>query len=205
MRHGLKRPLWFLGLAGLLIGTAVLVFRLARTVPATEARRETLMLRDGRLFRPGDTTPFSGLMTEFHEEGMLRSRSGVSNGLLQGISEGWHTNRQLQVREHFAAGISHGPRVKWYPNGQELSEATIVQGRIEGMFRRWHEDGSLAEEIPLKAGQPDGLARSYYASGFLKAEARLRDGEVLEQRSWQESEHADPALVQSEARPAESR
>jgi len=197
MKPKLVRSLWLFGLAGLLAGTAWLVFRPARPLAVLEARRETLTLREGRLYRAGETTPFSGVVTEVQDHGTLRSRSRVVNGLLEGVSEGWHTNGQLQVREHFVAGISDGPRVKWHANGQKLSEATIVQGRIEGVFRRWHEDGSLAEEIPMRASQPDGLARSYFPSGFLQAEARLRDGQVLTQRFWKDGENPAPALAQS--------
>jgi len=199
MKSKLVRSLWLFGLAGLLAGTAWLVFRPARPLAVREARRETLTLREGRLYRAGETTPFSGVVTEVQDHGALRSRSSVVNGLLEGVSEGWHTNGQLQVREHFVAGVSHGPRLKWHPNGQKLSEATIVQGRIEGLFCRWHDDGSLAEEIPMKAGQPDGLARSYFASGFLKAEARLRDGQVLEQHFWKDGEREGPPLAQSQS------
>lgn len=201
----LRRRLWLFALTSLLIGTAVLVFRPARTVPASEARRGALMLRDGGLYRPGDTRPFSGVMTDFHAEGVLRSRSSVSNGLLEGVSEGWYTNGQVQVREHFRAGVSHGPRLKWHPNGRILSEATIVQGRIEGVFRRWHENGTLAEEIPMKAGQPHGLARSFFESGFEKAEARLSEGQVLEQHFWNDGEHASQPLAHSPTRAATGR
>jgi antitoxin component YwqK of YwqJK toxin-antitoxin module len=186
-----------LGLAAVLAGTVFLVFRPARTGPVTEAKRQTLTLRDGRLYRPGDAAPFSGVVTEFYANGVPLSRSSVANGLLEGLSEGWHTNGRIQVREQFTAGVSHGQRIKWHANGQKLSEATIVRGKMEGLFRRWHEDGALAEEIPMKAGQPDGLARSYFPSGFLKAEARLRDGQVIEQHFWNDGEHKGPTLAQN--------
>jgi antitoxin component YwqK of YwqJK toxin-antitoxin module len=170
--------------------------------PLSEVAREALALRDGRLYRLGATTPFTGVVTERHGDGALRSRSGVVDGRLHGVSESWHTNGQMQAREHFSAGVSHGPRIKWHPNGQTLSEATIIEGRIEGVFRRWHEDGALAEEIPMKAGQPDGLSRAYYPSGFLKAEARLRNGQVVEQRFWKDGERAGPALAATGSRSA---
>ena len=147
-----------------------------------EARRDSLKLRDGLLYRPGETQPFTGSMTEYYPDGTLQSRSVVCNGLLHGVSEGWYTNGQRQVLEHFVAGVAHGPRTKWRPDGQKLSEAEVVDGRLEGMFRRWHENGALAEEIPMKAGEPDGVARAFNPDGSLKAEARLQAGQVLAQR-----------------------
>jgi len=150
--------------------------------------RPNLMPRQGRLCQIGQTQPFSGMMVELHADGLLKSRSAISNGLLHGVSEGWHDNRQLAVRESFRAGVSHGLRTKWYANGVKMSEAMIVDGKLHGTFRRWHENGVLAEEVEMRKGNPDGLSRAYYASGFVKAEARLQDGKLLEQQSWNDGE-----------------
>jgi hypothetical protein len=102
------RLLWILGLAAILVGTAWLVFRPARPLAVIEARRETLTLRAGRLYRQGESTPFSGVVTEVHDNGALRSRSRVADGLLEGVSESWSANGQIQVREHFSARVPTG-------------------------------------------------------------------------------------------------
>jgi antitoxin component YwqK of YwqJK toxin-antitoxin module len=157
--------------------------------------RDLLTLRDGRLCQRGAAAPFSGVMTELYAGGALKSRSCISNGLLEGLSEGWHTNGQKQVEEHFRAGVSHGWRTKWHANRQKLSEVMVVEGQLDGLFRRWHEDGSLAEEIWLKKGKPDGLSLAYYPSGFLKAEARLRGGQVLERKYWNDGQRLHLTLT----------
>ena len=159
-----------------------------------EVSRAQLVLRDGRLYLPDATVPFSGFMHETSDAGTPRSRSRLVDGRLDGLSEGWHTNGVKQIEEHFRAGVSHGRRTKWDENGQKLSEAQIVEGRLEGMFRRWHADGTLAEELPMIAGQPEGLARSFYPSGCLKAEARLQAGRVREQHQWQDGERPGVTL-----------
>jgi antitoxin component YwqK of YwqJK toxin-antitoxin module len=46
----------------------------------------------------------------------------VSNGQLNGVSEGWFTNGVLQIREHFMDGSSEGPVTKWHSSGAKLSE-----------------------------------------------------------------------------------
>jgi antitoxin component YwqK of YwqJK toxin-antitoxin module len=155
-----------------------------------EIPRRDLTLRDDTLYLnlDGTNVPFSGWVTEHYENGQMKFRSKVVNGLLEGLSSGWHTNGQLQVEEHFHAGVSHGLRTKWYQNGRKASEATIVEGRIEGVFRRWHDNGVLSEEIAIKEGRPDGPSRSYYPSGDLKAEATLRNGELVSQRFWKDGQ-----------------
>ena len=148
----------------------------------------SLFRRDELWYQIGHTNPFTGVLLEFYPDGAPLSRSAISNGQLNGLSEGWHTNRQAQIREHFRANISDGLRTKWHPNGNKLSEVTIVQGKIEGLFRRWREDGTLAEEIQMRDGKPDGNCRAYYESGFLKTESQMRNGQLIEQTSWKDGE-----------------
>jgi len=158
-----------LGVAGLVL------MRPARPVPVQsvavvpQVLRSELQLREGRLYRVTETNAFTGWMLERYKSGTLRSRSAISNGMMQGLSEGWHTNGQPQIREHFQAGISHGQRIKYYPDGSKLSEVTVVEGKLEGTFRRWHPNGQLAERVELRAGTPDGDSKSYFPSRGMTA------------------------------------
>ena len=158
-----------------------------------EVRRDALTMRDGRRYRQGETAPFTGVMTEFYASGTLQSRSVLSNGLLEGLSEGWYTNGNKQVEELYRNNVSHGLRVKWYESGQKLSEAPIVSGKIVGVFKRWHENGVLAEEVTMRAGNPDGVVRAYYPSGCRKTEAHLSNGNVLDQKNWPDGDKRSQA------------
>ncbi len=142
----------------------------------------------GRLVRKGTHEPFSGWVTEAYPGGQMRSRSFVSKGVLEGVSEGWHTNGVQQVRETFLKGLSHGTVTKWSPEGALLSEANTQAGVLEGRFRRWHSNGVLAEEMEMRRGQADGLARSWYPSGNLKAEVRLELGKVVTRNYFEDTQ-----------------
>jgi len=167
-----------------------IVPRLRKAVPAPVKERALgeLILHDSRLFELDGLTAFSGLVFATYEGGQMKSRSTVSNGLLQGRSSGWYTNGQQQVEECFMAGTSHGLRTKWHPNGRKLSEVTIVRGKMQGVFRSWHDNGARAEEVELKDGQPDGLSLAYFPSGFQKSQVTLRDGKLVEQKFWKDGE-----------------
>jgi len=156
-------------------------------VPVKEwpvVRTSEVELKEGRLMRKETTEVFSGWLTESYRTGGLRSRSFVSNGVLEGLSEGWHTNGVLQVSEHFVGGRSEGVVTKWDLDGRRVSEAITRSGLMEGRFQRWHTNGTLAEEMEMRQGQPHGLARSWYPSGSLKAEVQLEDGKVVTKRYW---------------------
>ena len=161
-----------------------------------EVLRSELTLRDGRLYRTGDSNAFSGVMIERYSGGALQSRSIVLEGVLDGVSEGWFTNGQLQVTENFNRGVSQGLRTKWYPNGSKLSEANIVEGKLDGLFRKWHENGFLAEQAEFNHGEPNGESLAYFPSGFLKARVRLQAGKVVEQTFWKDGESSDKLLAQ---------
>jgi antitoxin component YwqK of YwqJK toxin-antitoxin module len=154
------------------------------------AQTTEVELKEGRLTRKGTAEVFTGWLTESYGNGVLRSRSFVSNGVLEGLSEGWHTNGVLQVSEQFVGGRSDGPVTKWSPGGVRLSEATTRGGLFEGRFQRWHTNGVLAEEMEMHLGKPHGLARSWYPSGNLKAEVQLENGKVVAQRYWDDVAHA---------------
>ena len=154
-----------------------------------ELARTNLELRPSGWFRTGQTNPFTGILLDYYRGGQLMSRSVVSNGLLNGMSEGWHTNGQLQVRETYRANLSDGIRTRWYANGNKLSEAAVVHGQMTGIYRRWYEDGKLAEEIPMQNGKIEGEGRAYYPSGSLKATVKYEAGKAVQQKVWQDGEH----------------
>lgn len=153
-----------------------------------EYREQAREAGAGRLYLAGDARPFTGLVTDLYDGGELKSRSAVSNGLLEGLSEGWSTNGQRQVEEYFAGGVSHSRRTKSYPSGSRLSEAMIVHGQLDGIFQRWHENGQMSERVEMSEGRPNGLSLAYHPSGSLKARVRLEEGKVLEQQSWADGE-----------------
>lgn len=188
--RGLRPVLVAFVLLTLALVVGLLIYRGHRPVPLAlvELTKKDLILNDGLLYRAGQAVPFSGAIIEFYANGGLKSRSTVSNGLLEGLSQGWYESGQLQIEEHFSAGVSHGLRRKWHDNGHQLSEVMIVDGKLEGIFRQWHPDGSLAEYVELSGGVPDGVSRAFYPSGFLKAEAHLQQGEVLSQKLWKDGE-----------------
>lgn len=186
----------FAAFAILALVVAALIFLRARRVSSLtldEIPRSSLALTNGLLTRIGEATPFTGWMFETNAFGGYLSRSFLSNGVMEGPSEGFYTNGQRQVVEHFHAGVSHGPRIKWHTNGAKASEATIARGKIEGVFARWSEDGRPSEEIPMKAGQPHGVARTYFPSGFVRGEVHYADGQIVSQQTFEDGARAAPA------------
>ena len=171
------------------IGLAVLVTYLqTRQRPKTvqtnvEVDRKELVLKDGLLVRNGQSNAFTGLMLESYPDGNLQSRSAVSNGLLEGLSEGWHTNGVLAVRESFVGGRSHGVRTKWDAASNRIAESSIREAKIHGFHREWHANGQLALDAEMADGQPHGEVWKWSADGLPVGRWILSNGVVLESRT----------------------
>jgi antitoxin component YwqK of YwqJK toxin-antitoxin module len=187
-------------LVGLMFALGLTLFVVTRhrplpVTPLPEIHRKNLEMRDGVWYQPGHTNGFTGLLLDTYEEGALKSRSAVSNGLLHGLSQGWYTNGQQQVEEHFLAGISEGVRTKWHPNGGKLSEVAIASGKLQGTFRSWHDNGMPAEEAMLKDGEPEGTSKAWFSSGFLKSQVTLRNGKIVEKQFYKDGEHPERTIT----------
>jgi antitoxin component YwqK of YwqJK toxin-antitoxin module len=189
---------WFLVVVLLGVSAAFLFrSRPKATVAVPEVHRQNLELREGRWRVAGQTNDFTGILLDTYEDNKtLKSRSVISNGLLEGLSQGWWSNSVLQVTEYYAQGISHGVRTKYYPNGNKLSVASIVNGKLEGIYERWHENGALAEQVHLTNGVPHGESVAFHPDGSLKARVELNQGTVVKNEFQQlgESKSGDVPL-----------
>jgi hypothetical protein len=143
-----------------------------------------LVRQTDRLCEKVGGRPFTGWLVEHYPDAVLKSRSWLSNGILQGLSEGWYANGALQVREQFAGGVTEGTVTRWREDGSKLSEGTSHNGKLEGLFSRWHPAGQLAEEVRFHEGVPDGLSHAWYPDGSLKAEVRHQNGAVVDRQFW---------------------
>ena len=179
-------------LAALVLMIAAFYIGLTRDVGVKPPEPIVLKLSDIRkendlIYAPDETAPFTGVVVDYYKDGTLKSQTAVSEGMLQGLSEGWHENGQLQVKESFEKGVAHGLRQKWRQDGSRESEGTIQNGQFEGAFRKWHPNGQLAEEMQMTNGVAHGEAHSWHENGSIKAKVTLDHGEVVEQEFFEEN------------------
>ena len=166
-----------------------------------ERTAKELVRQEDRLCDKEGGKPFTGWLVERYPDAVLKSRSWLSNGVLQGLSEGWHTNGIIQVREQFVSGVSEGPVTRWREDGTKLSEGTSHDGKLDGPFRRWHPTGQLAEEVTFHAGVPDGLSHAWHPDGSLKADVRHENGAIKDRHFWKPGEK-DGHIVAAQGVPA---
>ena len=189
-----------LALAALAVVVAQMSKRELEEAVATESApavvaRFRLEQREGKFFRPGATSPFSGWVTDHFVGGQLKLRSAVAGGRLHGVSKGWFTNGVPELREHFQRGVPYGARATWHENGQKRSEGQLVAGQQQGVYRQWHENGKLSVEAEFAVGKPHGISRAWYPDGSLKAEALVAHGEVQARHVYPDGTRWEPTLL----------
>ena len=191
-----KRPSSLVFTFALVVGLIAAAYLYTQPQPEPiEETREILLSftvrTNGRIHVSGSAAALTGRVVEFYRGGGMKSRTEVSNGLLDGLSEGWFTNGVQQVSEPFRQGKSHGLRTKWYASGKKLSEASIVDGVLSGPFQKWHENGQLSQEIEMQTGEAHGRSRAWFESGFLKALVTLTNGIVVEQAFYEDGQQKE--------------
>jgi antitoxin component YwqK of YwqJK toxin-antitoxin module len=174
-----------------------LFMRPAPALPSPEREISSIIVSNDITYAKGSALPYTGMLLDRYAYGLLKSKSMLSNGLLEGLSKGWYTNGQLQVTESFSKGMSEGTRLKYYPNGARMSEALVVHGRLQGVYKKWNEDGVLMERMEMKDGVPEGVSREWFPTGFLKVEATISDGKVVSRRDYKDGETRGPESLRN--------
>jgi len=136
-------------LIGLFLVSSALAFS-QRVVKGSQAYDEK-----GVVYIQGEKTPYTGVLQNINEKGVLVSEAEYKDGKMNGFSK------------------------LYYPNGKLKSEATFKNDVQEGIQKDYHENGKLSIEMTFKNGKPDGLAKAYDESGKLIQQATFKKGEQV--------------------------
>ena len=64
-----------------------------------------IQTRDGIVYLPNSTTPFSGRVEDFFENGQMRIGATYKNGKFDGLVRNWHENGQLIIENTYKDGV----------------------------------------------------------------------------------------------------
>lgn len=154
-----------------------------RPIPGFElASRHTpqLIIRDDLLYRFGDDAPFSGGITDVHENGEVQATLTVVNGLVEGTLTRYFEDGQKGLELRFVNGFEHGPFRSYYPDGAVRQEGTHVQGELDGVMAAYDQSGGLRQAINYEAGVPNGEGIQWNAAGEETQRVWLFDGQRVD-------------------------
>lgn len=136
-------------LIGLFLVSSVLAFS-QRVVKGSQAYDEK-----GVVYIQGEKTPYTGVLQNINEKGILESEAEYKDGKMNGFSK------------------------LYYPNGKLQSEATFKDNVQVGVQKDYYESGKLKAEVPYKNGKVDGVAKAYDETGKVIEQATFKNGEQV--------------------------
>lgn len=136
--------------------------------------------REGLLYLPGESEPYSGIITAFLEDGTKKVESEIiegqtrfgttfnNDGSIRLKSDRvYHNGQLITLLSYYPDGIMSSsydieinPETgkqetkRWYPNGQLQFEATMKDSKYHGVMKYYDESGELLTETMYENGTP---------------------------------------------------
>jgi hypothetical protein len=124
------------------------IFLLSACAPS-EVPSDKLVERNGITYEINSQRPFTGVSTEYQENGQLAEKVNWVDGEVNGLAESYHENGQLAYKGNFKDGKFNGLS-KWYhENGQLMKTFTHKDGRLHGLWESYDENGQEQDFSPM--------------------------------------------------------
>ncbi|MEZ7971935.1 MAG: hypothetical protein QMC00_01150 [Pseudomonadales bacterium] len=86
----------------------------------TEFTSDQIVERKGVSYELNSTTPFTGVVVDYHENGQLQVSSNYKDGKRDGLEEMYYENGQLSAKTNFKDGVRGGLAPRYAENGELL-------------------------------------------------------------------------------------
>ena len=111
------------------------------------------LIRNGIIYLPNETKPFTGNNLCKYENGQIKSEGNYKDGKPDGKVTGWFENGQIQTVLNLKDGKLNGKVIDWYENGQIEAEGNYKDGKLDGKATYWHENGKIKGKVTFKDGK----------------------------------------------------
>lgn len=116
---------------------------------------ESLIVREGVLFKSNETNPFTGVAFDIFSNGQKKLEYMIKNGRKNGSYKQWDESGNLLESGSYVNGTKDG---QWtlYRDNKKKHEINYVNGIEDGRFISWNENGDVIEEGYFKNGEKEG-------------------------------------------------
>ena len=147
-------------------------------VLAEESKHECYTRIDGICYEPDSNQPYTGVYTDYYENGQLESRINYKNGKREGFGERFYDSGEVYWRRNWKGGELHGVWESFYINGKTKILSNWKNGKELNQTRfTYYESGKLRQKGAFKGDKPNGLYEAFYESGQLERRGTLKEGE----------------------------
>jgi antitoxin component YwqK of YwqJK toxin-antitoxin module len=146
----------------------------------------SLVERLGVTYKINSQIPFTGVVTNYHDNGQLKYTKPYIDGKLQGLKqtyfqikddtpEGAIERGPLKSQVNFVAGKKDGFTQYYRENGQLVSRQDFTGGLQDGVQFIYRKNGALESKKHFQDGKANGLQETYYKNGQLSARWNLKE------------------------------
>jgi antitoxin component YwqK of YwqJK toxin-antitoxin module len=146
----------------------------------------SLVERLGVTYEINTHTPFTGVVSDYHNNGQLKYTKPYIDGKLQGLvqtyfpvkddtPEGAIERGPLKSQVNFVAGEKDGFSQYYFKNGQLESNEHFTGGLQNGVQLIYLKSGILRSRKYFTDGKADGLQETYHNNGQLSVRWNLKE------------------------------
>lgn len=166
------------------------------------AKPECYTRIDGICYETDSNQPYTGVYSDYYENGQLERRINYKNGKREGFGERFHENGQLLAIGHFKKGKQTGVDDRFYDSGEVYWRRNWKGGELHGVWESfyingktkilsnwkngeelnqirftYYESGKLRQKGAFTGDKPNGLYEAFYESGQLERRGTFKEGE----------------------------
>ena len=108
-----------------------------------EISSDQVVKRLGIVNEINSTTPFSGTVLWFRDDGQLEFRENYREGVLDGLVENFHENGQIDMRGNWRDGKEEGLFEGFWDDGKLRSKGNYKDGKTDGLWDGFWDNGQL--------------------------------------------------------------
>lgn len=130
-----------------------------------EVSVEQLVERDGVAYEINSDIPYTGMVIDKNENGLIINRGTYLEGVLHGPYEFFHDNGQLLLKANYVNGVQEGYHESFFYNGGISNKRTYKNGILVGDYLDFYIGGILKEKRVIKE-QPENYSLGYTEWGY---------------------------------------
>ena len=137
------------------------------------------LIRNGIIYLPNETKPFTGNNLCKYENGQIKSEGNYKDGKPDGKVIDWYENGQIEAEGNYKDGKPDGKVTGWFENGQIQTVLNLKDGKLDGKVIDWYENGQIEAEGNYKDGKLDGKATYWHENGKIKGKVTFKNGKCI--------------------------
>jgi YD repeat-containing protein len=133
--------------------------------------------RNGLVYEINNTTPYTGTVFSYHENGQIKSKEIYKDGLKSGVNEYFYSNGQVkQISNFFEGVLQDGQHTQYFKDGKVAKTWKLLNGKLEGVEEIFYENGQLETRENYLLGELEGVYEQYNEDGSLNVTGTIKEG-----------------------------